>query len=235
MKVKKKILKKILIGIVLIGVLGALIICGSLIHEYYYSKYLPQKEIEQIKAEFNTPSDSIKIEVAKKILKKNDEHWMECKAIVISELDSLRQEAFDYIENKAKNGNVKCQSLLGYIYGVGERDYYCVYQDNSKSLYWYKEAANNGDISACDKVGFAYQWGMVVKQDIGKAVEYYKKGAEGGDPAAQISYGDMFVEGVYVNHKQLVPKDLNQAKSWWKKAEAQGNPMAKDRLQKIYD
>lgn len=36
------------------------------------------------------------------------------------------------------------------------------------------------------------------------------------------------------DYETLVPKDIEQAKYWWKKAAAQGNEVAKERLQKIY-
>ena len=37
------------------------------------------------------------------------------------------------------------------------------------------------------------------------------------------------------DYEIIVPKDIEQAKYWWKKAAAQGNEVAKDRLQKIYE
>ena len=37
------------------------------------------------------------------------------------------------------------------------------------------------------------------------------------------------------DYKTLIPKDIEQAKYWWKKSAAQGNEQAKERLQKIYE
>jgi TPR repeat protein len=72
-----------------------------------------------------------------------------------------------------------------------------------------------------------------------KAVMWLKKAAELGSDYGQRNYGDLFMEGVKITvgtHTEvLVPKDIEQAKYWWKKAAAQGNEVAKDRLQKLYE
>ena len=44
---RKKIIKRILLSLLAIGLLGGLILSGALIYEYYYHSYLPQKEFEK--------------------------------------------------------------------------------------------------------------------------------------------------------------------------------------------
>ena len=78
-----------------------------------------------------------------------------------------------------------------------------------------------------------------------KAAEWFRKGAELGNADAQVNYGDLFEKGYYFDvyfisgelssRDVIVEKDIEQAKFWWRKAAAQGNKIAKDRLQKIYE
>lgn len=234
---RKKIIKRILLSLLAIGLLGGLILSGALIYEYYYHSYLPQKEFEKVSAQFNTSNDSTKLEIAKNLLKKEPSIWDECKVHIFVKVDSLRDQALEYIEEKALNGNLDCQLFLGRVYEFGDQLYHRVYKNKDKSIYWYKEAADNGDGYSCFRIGSAYYWGLGMNQDFRKAVKYLKKGADLNDATALAAYGDLFVEGVTAEnpHEKLIPKDLEQAKYWWKKSLEQGNEMAKDRLQKVYN
>ncbi|MBR5084262.1 MAG: sel1 repeat family protein, partial [Prevotella sp.] len=177
-------------------------------------------------------------------------------------LTGFRESSFKLIESKAFGGDPRWQFILGQMYRWAEQ-YFLVEQDFTKAAYWWNEAASKNYARAYNNLGIAYKRGEGVKVDLRKAVEYLKKGAEAGDEWAQRNYGDLFMEGVKIkvgSHKQLkpgynpaiydkydlyawqdipeygiiIPKDIEQAKYWWKKSAAQGNEMAKDRLQKIY-
>lgn len=233
---RKKIIKRIILSLLAISALFGLVILGVYICDYYNSKYLPQKKYDKFYSEFNTSNDSIKLAVAKELIK-NDNSWTNISIDVNDKMDSLRREALNYIEKLAGNGDLDCQLLLARVYEYGDQLYYRVYQSRDKSIYWYKEAADNGDGYACWRIGNAYYWGLVINQDKRKAVNYLKKGAELNDPNALASYGDLFAEGVVVEnpHEIIIQKDIEQAKYWWKKALEQGNESAKDRLQKVYN
>lgn len=134
---------------------------------------------------------------------------------------------------------------------------YSVAPDTVKAVYWWNEAAKQGYSQAYYSMGIAYKLGWGVDKDMNKAIDFLKKGAEAGDAEAQCSYGDLLRDGVkkptdslivkevqsgydhyYVKVPDsivILPKDIVQAKFWWEKSAAQGNDIAKERLQKIYE
>lgn len=149
--------------------------------------------------------------------------------------------------------------------GVGssfiyEREY-SVKPDTIKAVYWWNEAAKQGYNLAYNSMGIAYKLGLGVDKDMKKSIEYLKKGAESGDAKAQCNYGDLFRDGVKIHTGShvvkepqyiyghyygtenvtiqdslvILPQDIAQAKYWWEKAASQGNQIAKERLQKIYE
>ena len=144
-----------------------------------------------------------------------------------------------------------------YIY---EREY-AVNPDTVKAVYWWNEAVKQGYTPAYNSMGIAYKLGLGVDVDMKKAIDYLKKGAESGDAKAQCNFGDLYRDGVKIHTGShvvkepqyvyghyygtenviiqdsivILPKDIEQALFWWKKSAAQGNAIAKDRLQKIYE
>lgn len=180
------------------------------------------------------------------------------------EVSHLREAAFKYVEELAYAGEPRAQFLLGQLYYWGDEKFYYAKSDNDKAAYWWCEAANQGYTRAYNNVGIAYKDGIGVKVDMYKAIKYLRMGAEAGEAYAQRNYGDLFLEGVRIqvgSHKKLKPgynpriydqydlyawetvpdyktliaKDIEKAKFWWKKAAAQGNEEAKNRLQKVYE
>lgn len=265
---------KYLLGVI---ILGALIGGCFALHDYYTNTYEPEQAAEKIRKEFKEAPEgsSLKILYAERLLEKDRDWSLEGLPIYKNHLLlDLRQDAFEVIEQAAYNGNAECQCLLGHIYLFAQESYTYGKYDYEKSTYWYKEAANNGNIIAYNNLGLAYKEGRGVEVDMRKAVEWLKKGAEAGNDYAQANYGDLFMEGVKIKvgtHKEtkttseykserireywdyargqmmyvycetvddyetLVPEDIEQAKSWWQKAAAQGNKHAKERLQKVYN
>lgn len=174
-----------------------------------------------------------------------------------------RESSFKLIESKAYAGEARWQYCLGQIYRWAETRYHYVQEDLTKAAYWWNEAASQNYTLAYNNLGIAYKEGEGVEVDLRKAVHYLKLGAEAGEDWAQRNYGDLFMEGVKIqigSHKEIKPgydpslynkydlyawkevpdyeilikKDIEQAKYWWKKSAAQGNEIAKERLQKIY-
>lgn len=214
-------------------VLVALIVLAGLVlvSIWGYNAYNLKKAVAEIESRFYSDNDSIKIECAYDILQKFDSDYKMRKY-----LHKYCTEAFEVIESKAYEGNPKCQFWLGrvYYYAFG----ICT-KDDERAVYWMNEAAQQGYVRAYYNMGVAYRYGIGVKVDMRKAIEFLKKGAEAGEAWAQVNYGDLLVEGVtvekgYLWYETILPKDIEQAKYWWKKAAAQGNEEAKDRLQKIY-
>lgn len=149
------------------------------------------------------------------------------------ELKKYCSEAFSRIESMAFAGDAKCQYYLGCIYSNQSKyknydgcPYYEKSRDNwKKAAYWLQEAAKNGYKEAFTMIGICYKEGRGVAVDDVKAYKWLKKGAETGDVYAQLACGDILRKYGHID----------QAKYWWKKAAAQGNEKAKERLQKIYN
>lgn len=177
-------------------------------YNYYNHTYIPKKllndAIADIESKLNSKNDSIKLKYAFNILHTdyawgydnvNDEE-------IRDRLTSKIKEAFKLIEDKAYAGNARCQFALGQLY-YHENDY--VDNDNTKAVYWWNEAAQQGYTKAYNNVGIAYKEGIGVKVDLRLAVEWLKKGAEAGEDFAQRNYGDLYMEGVKVKvgtHKE---------------------------------
>ncbi len=82
-------------------------------------------------------------------------------------------------------------------------------------MFWYKKAAEAGQVNAQNNLGFLYQNGIGVPQDFAKAVELYQKAARQGNAAAQNNLGMMYEQGTGV------PEDLVLAYAWLNLAAAQ--------------
>lgn len=196
---------KILVGL---AALIIIIAAGAWGYDYYKNTYIPEKLLSEavadIESKFNSKNDSIKLEYAFNILHTdyaweydnvNDEE-------IRDRLSSKIKEAFKLVEDKAYAGNARCQFALGQFY-YHENDY--IENDNSKAVYWWNEAAQQGYTRAYNNVGIAYKDGIGVNVDLRLAVEWLKKGAEAGEDFAQRNYGDLYMEGVKVkvgSHKE---------------------------------
>lgn len=135
----------------------------------------------------------------------------------------------------AKNGYIKAFNSLGIAYkkGIG------VEVDLVKAVECLKKGAEAGDDMAQMNYGDLFLDGVKVK--VGSHKETRK--ASGGYPGAKkirkyYDYTTMDFISVYEvdveDYEELIPVDLEQAKSWWQKSAEQGNQQAKDKLQKIY-
>lgn len=137
----------------------------------------------------------------------------------------------------AKNGHIKAYNSLGIAYkeGIG------VGVDLVKAVEYLKKGADAGDDKAQMNYGDLFLEGVKVKvgshKETRKDVGYYR-----GSHSRKIrEYFDFTInERVTIyevdvdDYEELIPVDLEQAKSWWQKSAEQGNQQAKDKLQKIY-
>lgn len=97
-------------------------------------------------------------------------------------------------------------SFLGYMYSQG---CFCVKQDYTKAMKWFRKAADQGDAFAQFWIGFMYDLGLGVKHDRAEAVKWYRMAADQGDPAAQANLGEIYVG----------KKDFAEAYFWRKLSE----------------
>ena len=85
---------------------------------------------------------------------------------------------------------------------------------------WYTLAAEKGDVSAQDSLGWMYDKGVGVPQNDKTAVMWYRLAAKQGYAGAQGDLGAMYSFG------RGVPKDYVEAYKWGNLAAARGNERA---------
>ena len=132
-------------------------------------------------------------------------------------------KAFELWAAAAEQGDSNAQYYLGKLYADG----LAVKEDHTKSVNWLTKSAEQGHpIAQCD-LAYHYFKGEVVSQDIDKAVILLTKSAEQDYPPAQYTLGDCFEKGIGV------PKSSLTAIMWYRKAAAQGEENAIQRLKEL--
>ena len=137
----------------------------------------------------------------------------------------------------AKQGYVNAYNNLGIAYKEGQG----VKADMRKAIEFLRKGAEAGCDMAQMNYGNLFADGVKIK--VGSHTETRKttRSYEHDDDKIREYYDHELMEYVKVyrvtidDSMQLIPRDIEQAKYWWRKAAAQGNKTAKDRLQKIYN
>lgn len=124
--------------------------------------------------------------------------------------------SFYYYNKAANNGDVYSMYCLGMAYYNAEG---CP-KDLKKAAYWYEQAASRegkGSSGAANNLAWMYGRGEVDgSENIQMAVKWFLVAAEKGDRNAQLTVGNVYLEGYGV------PKDKNKAVYWLRKAAEQG-------------
>lgn len=125
---------------------------------------------------------------------------------------------------------------LGIAYKQGEG----VAIDLRKAVHYLKTGAEAGEDWAQRNYGDLFVDGVKIKVGSHKETRKTSNGYYGSQKVkTYYDYATMDFITVYKvdvdDYETLVPKDIEQAKYWWKKSAAQGNEVAKERLQKIYE
>lgn len=113
------------------------------------------------------------------------------------------------LKSAAHAGNSNAQDWLGNYYGNT--------QHFVKGVYWYRQAARQGNMDAENNLGFSYQHGRGVEQNYAKAVRWFTAAAKQGEGWAENNLGVCYEKGLGV------PVDVNQALFWFRKSASQGN------------
>ncbi len=93
-------------------------------------------------------------------------------------IECYRQnEAVEYFNKSAKNGNLDAKLFLASCY----KDGFGVNQDAAKAAELFREVADAGYVFVQNFMGHFYEKGNGVKQNLSEAVEWYKKAADGGN------------------------------------------------------
>ena len=123
--------------------------------------------------------------------------------------------------------------------GLAYKDGYGVEIDLRKAVHYLKLGAEAGEDFAQRNYGDLFVDGVSIKvgshKEVRSTKDYYY--GSNNNIVSKRYEGGHCITRYYVevdDYENLVPKDIEQAKYWWKKAAAQGNEVAKERLQKIY-
>ncbi|WP_412989574.1 tetratricopeptide repeat protein [Pediococcus siamensis] len=113
---------------------------------------------------------------------------------------------------RAKNGNTRFQTSLGFAYQTGELPI-----DYKKSRYWSKCAIANGSVQAITNLAVLYINGQGGSQNLKKGIAMLKDGVKKGDFKALRYLGRCYQKGLGV------PIDLLKARSYFVKAAKAGD------------
>lgn len=132
--------------------------------------------------------------------------------------------AFEKLLPIAKEGNMRAQSSIGFMYynGLG------VSENKSKSAEYYEKAANQGDLLSMYLLANMYERGNGVVVNYEKAAQLIKGAANGGLPQAQNDLGFRYEYG------KGVEQDYKMAILWYRKAASQGEDSAQTNLALMY-
>ncbi len=165
-----------------------------------------------------------------------DDSWWSGTTIDNKKLDPAK--AAYWYSKAADQGNTAAMGNLGMAYIQGEG----VNRNEQKGLGLIVSAAESGNAFYQCRLGDFYRDG--VKMQVGTHKEI-RKSIDGGGYDSEYKvreyWDDYRMEWVTVyqidvaDYKTILPKDMKQAKYWWKKAADNGNETAKERLQQIYE
>ncbi len=135
--------------------------------------------------------------------------------------------AYWYLQ-AAEQGLRAAMGNLGVAYMTGKG----VTRNEEKGVYWIQRAANLGDSFYQCRLGDYYRDGVYVR--IGSHEEY-KKDLFGRYIKDPLGRNVTTIVDDYDYNRAIIPKDIEQAKYWWRLAVENGDETAKERLQQIYD
>lgn len=140
-------------------------------------------------------------------------------------LDFLEQEEYQLAEKHFLEikDNGEYEAMANVQLGNLHKD------EPETALRYYVRAAELGNHSAQNNVGYMYETGEGVKADMSLAVHMYRLAADGGNRAAQHNLGYLFYVG------KGVLQDYGKAYQWFLKAAGQGSPGAQNNLGVMFE
>ena len=102
-----------------------------------------------------------------------------------------------------------------------------VQEDKVKATEYYRQSAENGNITAMCNLGYCYYQGIGVEENDEEAVKWFRKAAELGQPRALFLLGECYEEG------NGVAADLRRAREYYDQAADKGYQAAQEALQRL--
>ncbi len=134
-------------------------------------------------------------------------------------------DAQSWFHQAAEKGYVTAQSQLGKNYLLGHLG---IKKDESKALFWYLKAAEQGDETSHNHLAYMYLNGCGVEVDNEKAAFWIKEAAELGNAESQRNLGVMYKDG------QGLKQSDKKAIFWYQKAAEQDDSEAQAYLAESY-
>lgn len=122
----------------------------------------------------------------------------------------------ELLRRHAEGGAGAAQLILGHVYS----QFHALPDAPAQALYWYQNAAENGQAQANDRLADLHMAGRGVVQDDGEALRLYRLNAARGYALAQCNLAYLLAEGVGA------PVDAGAALGWYLRAAAQGEARA---------
>lgn len=152
-------------------------------------------------------------------------------------------QAATWYRKAAEQGNKEAQGSLGVLYWSGNG----VETDKAEAVRWYRKAASQGDGNAMFNLGVAYYDGEGIAHNDTLAYAWFLLSSEAGNSSGQdaanrsrgenrrsafgeacLAIGEMYEKG------EDLPKNVESAAAWYRKAAEQGNGEAKMKLAAFY-
>ncbi|MBR1946284.1 MAG: sel1 repeat family protein [Alphaproteobacteria bacterium] len=125
------------------------------------------------------------------------------------------------------------RTLLFFLFLLCVSPVYASFEDGQKAFaqgnydkaldYW-RQAAEEGDLTAQRNIAHLYRWGKGVPQDLTQAAFWYYTAAKGGLDTAQYNLGVMYLRG------EGIPRNEEEGIVWLQRAAEQDNELAKKKL-----
>ena len=113
--------------------------------------------------------------------------------------------------------------MLGLCYELGRG----AAEDKKKATEYYRQAADNGNVTAMCNLGYCYYTGIGVAEDEAEAVIWFQKAADQGQPRALFLLGECYEEG------NGVQADLDRARALYQQAADRGYKSAQEAIQRL--
>ncbi|WP_155524516.1 peptidoglycan-binding protein [Oleisolibacter albus] len=141
-------------------------------------------------------------------------------------LPAKADEPLRLLDSRARAGDVDAQVELAEYFASGTPP---TAADVRKAVYWYEQAATQGDADAGWALAALYRGDLGVPADLDKAVGWYRRAAELGHAEAMYDLGLLYSDGTGVD------RDLEQAASWFEQAADAGIARALIMLGALYE
>ncbi len=113
------------------------------------------------------------------------------------------------VQSAANNGDIEAMDALGNWYAKAMCG---LPKDDAQSISWYRMAAEHGNASAQNTLGFCYDNGVGVAKDPAEALKWFLKSAQQGNAEAQNNVGKLYDAG------SGVEKNQTEAVNWFRRA-----------------